>query len=79
MSNQNLQTTYFSCSKCQYWRTVEAQGEIVAGPTCKVCHSPMRLVHMQQLDLGLFEDAPLHKKRPGRRTHRSTRDVKKLD
>jgi hypothetical protein len=79
VSNQYLHTTYFKCSKCQSWRTVEAQGEIMAGPFCKVCHIPMRVVQIQQLDLGLFHDAPLHKKRPSKRTHRSTRDDFNLD
>lgn len=62
---EQLTISYFLCPKCQDWRTVEAKGVVIAGPVCKACHTAMRRVELQQLDLGLFADP--EKKKPSRR------------
>lgn len=58
-----LHKTYFLCKKCNLTKVVENLGEVVAGPLCDSCKSPMRRVELRQTELDLFPLARGRRKR----------------
>ncbi|SFV03762.1 hypothetical protein [Alicyclobacillus macrosporangiidus] len=53
--NEALQGHYFQCSNCKSVYRVEAQGEVISGPRCRDCKTPMRRIVVKQFTLRLDE------------------------